>query len=270
MEDRKIQNEINTLTGILLTVYVLTIFIDRSIVVFPIRISGFSLDINWKMIDIAAPASGLLSSLGLLQIIDGKSSVKRKELLVHGIIPFTSAFSLGVVLRNTAVGLNWWLMLFFGGFLLFLVFKAETVIVNPNDNRNVIAEIVLTGLSYATFLITCIAVHINLSRLILELPVIALVAFLIAVRLFVLRIPGVKHERWAVWITVLMIQIATALHYWPLNSLAYSVLMFLCFDVLVNSMILLSHGFSFSEIRRKQIIPVIVLFILWIFVETIY
>ena len=270
MENRKIQNEITTLTGILLLVYVLTIFIDRSIVVFPIRISGFSLDINWKMIDLVAPAAGVLSSLGLLQIIYDRGSFKRKELLVHGIIPFTSAFSLGVALRNTTVGLNWWMMLFLGGLLLFLVFTAETIMVDPNDSRRVIAEIVLTGLAYTTFLITSVAVRINLTRLILELPVLALVAFLIAMRLLSLRISKMKQGKWAVLVTILMIQAATAFHYWPLNSLSYSVLMFLCFYVLVNSMILLSRGFSNSEIRKKQIIPVVVLFLLWILTVVLY
>jgi hypothetical protein len=269
MENRKIQNEITTLTGILLMVYVLTIFIDRSIVIFPIRISGFSLDINWKMIDIVAPAAGLLSSLGLLQIIHERGSFMNKELLVHGIIPFTSAFSLGVVLRNTTVGFSWWMMLFFGGLLLFLVFTAETIMVDPNDSRRVIAEIVLTGLAYSTFLITSIAVRVNLSRLILELPVLALVAFLIALRLLFLRISGVKQEKWAIWVAIFVIQTATAFHYWPINSLSYSVLMFLCFYVLVNSMILVSRGYSNSEIKKKQIVPLVILFLLWILTETV-
>ena len=54
----------------------------------------------------------------------------------------------GVVLRNTTVGFSWWMMLFFGGLLLFLVFTAETIMVDPNDSRRVIAEIVLTVLAY--------------------------------------------------------------------------------------------------------------------------
>jgi len=161
------------------------------------------------------------------------------------------------------------MMLFLGGLLLFLVFTAETIMVDPNDSRRVIAEIVLTGLAYSTFLITSIAVRVNLSRLILELPVLALVAFLIALRLLFLRISGVKQEKWAIWVAIFVIQTATAFHYWPINSLSYSVLMFLCFYVLVNSMILVSRGYSNSEIKKKQIIPLVILFLLWILTETV-
>ncbi|MHC1771575.1 MAG: hypothetical protein AB9907_07535 [Flexilinea sp.] len=161
MEKKQVQNEISTLTAVLLMIYVLTLFVNRNVIALPLKIGSFSLNINWKMIDLAAPAAGLLGSLGLYQLVGESTVLTKKEILIQGIIPFATAFSLGVALRNTAVGLSWWIMLFFGGLLLYLVFTAETIVCDPNDSRSVLAEIVLTGLAYATFLMTAIAVRVK-------------------------------------------------------------------------------------------------------------
>lgn len=270
MEKKQIQNEISTLTAILLMIYVLTIFVNRSVIVFPLKIGSFSLNINWKMIDLAAPAAGLMGSLGLYQLIGEKAGITKKGILIQGIIPFAAAFSLGVALRNTAVGLSWWMMLFFGGLLLYLVFTAETIVCDPNDPHTVLAEMLLTGLAYATFLMTAIAVRVNLSRLALELPVIGLVAFLISMRIFSLRLYRVQPEKSAVAVTILTVQAASAFHYWPVNSLSFSILLFLWYYILVNCIILFSQGVPFPAALKRQIPPAAILLGLFIFIEFAY
>ena len=270
MEKKQVQNEISTLTAVLLMIYVLTLFVNRSVIALPLKIGSFSLNINWKMIDLAAPAAGLLGSLGLYQLIGESTVLTKKEILIQGIIPFATAFSLGVALRNTAVGLSWWIMLFFGGLLLYLVFTAETIVCDPNDSRSVLAEIVLTGLAYATFLMTAIAVRVNLSRLALELPVIALVAFLISMRVFSLRLYRVQPEKSAIAVTLLTVQAVSAFHYWPVNSLSFSILLFLWYYILVNCVILLSQGISFQAALKRQIPPAAILLSLFVIIEFAY
>ncbi len=267
MDKQQMQREIGTLTVVLLIVYVLSLFVNRSVIIFPIHIGPYSLNLNWKMIDLAAPAAGILGSLGLYQLVGLRSFSSQRDLLIQGVIPFAAAFSLGIALRNTSVGWTWWMMLFFGGLLLYLIFMAETIVRDPNDPSFVFAEVTLTGLSYATFLMTAVAVRANLDRLSLMLPVIALVGFLISKRIFSLRLYRVPSDYSAVGVTVLSVQAAAAFHYWPVNSLSFSVLLFLWYYVLINSIIYRSQGVPFRKAARRIGIPVALLFGLFLLVE---
>ncbi len=227
MDRKRLQREVGTLTAVLLLVYVLSLFVNRSVVVVPIHVGPYSLSLNWKMIDLASLAAAVLASLGLYRLIGLQSFHEQRDLLIQGVIPFAAAFTLGIALRNITIGWTWWMMLFFGGLLLYLIFMTELIVQDPNDPRFVFAEVILTGLSYATFLMAAIAARVNLDRLALMLPVLALAGFLLARRIFSLRLYRVSPGVSAASVTVLSVQAAAAIHYWPVNSLSFSIFLFL-------------------------------------------
>lgn len=142
----------------------------------------------------------------------------------HWLIPAFTSLVIGVPLSYLTVGWQWWAVFAFGGALLVLVLVSEYIAVDPYDTRHGPASVSLTAVSYALLLILMIALAAAGTRLYLMLPAFILSIFLVSLRTLFLRLSGRWCFRWAAGITLVIAQVATALHYWPLSPLRYGLL----------------------------------------------
>lgn len=266
-EENQIGNDYSILTVIILLVYVLSTFITSYIVTIPIHIGNFSLVLNWKMIDLITPGAGLLAGIGVFGLVDERSSKSKAEKMLHSVIPFATTVSLGIILRNVAMSAGWVMILILGGVLLYLVFMSECIICNPADPRISVVSILLTGLAYATFVITAIGVRSNISRLVLEFPLILLSSFILAMRILSLYESVKDIEIKAAIISLITAEAAAAFHYWPIQPLSYSLFLFLGFYILTNIVIILPQKGSLRNAFKSQLWILVISVILMVFIE---
>jgi hypothetical protein len=92
---------------------------------------------------------------------------------------------------------------------------------DPSNPYYPIAEIGISALSIVLFLILAIALHLAEIRLFFRVPLLSVAAVLVYLRVVHLRQKGF----WAITqgsVAFLIIgEIASGLHYWPINSISY-------------------------------------------------
>lgn len=182
------------------------------------------------------------------------------SLFQHWLLPALTAWVIGVPLTSLAVSLEWWAVFAFGGLLLVLVLVSEYIAVDMFDTRHGLAAVGLTAVSYALTLVLTIAMVAAGSRLYVLLPALGTAIFLVTLRSLYLRLGGRWCYGWAVGITLVVGQVAAALHYLPLSPLRFGLL------ILGLAYALASFAGSIEEGRPSRSVwvePVIMLAVLW-------
>ena len=253
MESDDTRTTFSTLTGIILLLFVLSFFNDRTVLRLPIRVGEFSILVVFKTIDLVSPVLAFIAGTGLYIQTEKKGISGFQNRLTHCFLPFACTLVMGVSLRNSSGGLAWWLLLFFWGGVLFMVFLAETVVCDPNDVRCPFFSILLTGLSYAVFLVAVVAIRVNVTRLSLSLPLLFLISMIVTNRIFSFWLVDWNIEKHSGICALLILESASGLHYLPLNSISYGLLIFIWYYIVVNLEIWLSQGNSIRDGIIKQI-----------------
>jgi hypothetical protein len=182
------------------------------------------------------------------------------DLFQHWLLPALTAWVIGVPLNSLRVGLQWWAVFAFGGLLLVLVLVAEYIAVDPYDTRHGFASVGLTAVAYSMFLILTISLVAAKARLYILLPALGGAIFLVTLRNIYLRLGGSWCYGWAGGITLIIGQVATALHYWNITPLQFGLI------ILGLAYALASLAGSIEEGRPGRAFwaePVIMLAILW-------
>lgn len=183
-----------------------------------------------------------------------------RGLFQHWLLPALTAWVIGVPLHSLAMGLQWWAVFTFGGLLLVLVLVSEYIAVDPNDTRHGPATIGLTAVSYALFLILTIALAAAGSRLYVLLPGLGISLFMLTMRNLYLRLSGRWCWGWAAGITLAVVQVSAALHYWPLSPLTFGLLILGLVYALVSVAGSAEEG---RPMRSSWLEPAIMLIVLW-------
>jgi hypothetical protein len=184
----------------------------------------------------------------------------RQRVYEHWLVPALTAWVIEVPLSYLGVGLQWWVVLGFGGLLLVMVFMAEYIAVDPYDNRYAAATIGLTSVSYALFLILVIALVGQNTRLYVLVPALFAALFLLTLRNLHLRLGGRWCPGWSFATALIVSEAAAALHYLPLTPLRSGLV------VLGLAYGLSSFAGSVEEGRPWQVWwvePAVMLTILW-------
>ncbi len=148
----------------------------------------------------------------------------------------------------------------FGGVLLILVFVSEYIVVDLSDVRHAPATVGLTAVSFALYLILTIAMRAAELRLYQMLPLVALPIFLVSLRALYLRLGGRWCVGWSLAIGLVVAQIATGLHYWPLPPLSFGLVMLGPAYALTNLAGSIEEG---RPLRSAWIEPVIMMALMW-------
>jgi hypothetical protein len=143
----------------------------------------------------------------------------------HWLLPPMTAWVLSLPLANLEFGFQWWAAFAASSVLLLAILVSEYASAAPENRLHEAANLALTVLSYALFLILAISVRGVALRLYLALPAIALGALMISTRIHLLRTNLAWQPLQSVGIAFVIAQIAAALHYFPISALGYGLVL---------------------------------------------
>jgi uncharacterized membrane protein YozB (DUF420 family) len=209
-------NRLSVLAATILLAYALAHLLDVQPYALDLNVAGVNLSIPLRLNTVAMIIAAGLTAAGMDWLLRGHPHLHGESTFQHWILPALAAFVLGVPLYYLPFGPVWWASFGLGGLLLLLSFLAEYIALDSSDVRHPAASAGLVALSYTMFLILMTTLSFSSARLIL----VALIAFpaaaLVVLRTLHLR-TGKWEFTWAFGIALILIQLSSALHYWPLE-----------------------------------------------------
>lgn len=253
-------DRLSVLTATVLLAYALLPFFNMPERSLTLPAVGILFVFRFNFATLTAVLSAALAAAGTEWLLHSHPNLGSQRTFQHWLLPAFTAWVIGVPLSSLQVGLQWWAVFAFGGLLLVMVLVAEYIAVDLFDERHAPATVGLTAVSFALFLILCVALAAAGSRLYILMPFVSLALFLVTLRTLYLRLGGRWCFAWAAGIALLVGQLVTTLHYWPVSPLTFGLL------VLGLAYALTSLAGSLEEGRPWRSLwvePVIMLVVLW-------
>jgi Protein of unknown function (DUF5656) len=226
---------------------------------FAVQLPGIYLNFTLNVNSFITLLVAGLTAVGADWLFRSHPVVANESAFEHLIIPALTAWVIGRPMLDLPLNPLWWLGFILGGSLLMVVLVAEYVTMDPEDVRQPVAASGLIAVSFALFLALMVALKYEDLRLVQILPAIALGAWLVSLRTFHLRL-----NRWAAGeagiVALLVVELATALHYWPLSPTAYALALLAPTYALTRFIIDWLDG---EPIRQAIVEPVLVLAVVW-------
>jgi hypothetical protein len=142
---------------------------------------------------------------------------------VHWLLPSLTSLVLFLAVDQLPLGAIWWLAAGSSGLVLTLVLVSEYFVLDKVHPYFPVAEMLLTMISIVLFLILAISLHAAEIRLFSRIPVLSSAALLVFLRVNHLRQGGL----WAIAqgsVSFLIVgELATGLHYWPIDSITFGI-----------------------------------------------
>lgn len=212
---------LSLLSATILLAYAVGRFIQLPVIDLSTQLPGFYLTFQLKVQTLVAIIVAGLTAAGADWLLRDHPAMRRRGIFEHWLIPGLMAWAIALPLFQMPLSLLWWVGFAIGGVTLLLVMVAEYIVVDPGDARHPPAAAGLTAVSFALYLVLVVALRFAGLRLFQILPAVALAAALVSLRTLRLRIPG----RWS-WleaglVSLVTMQLAAALHYWPISPIAY-------------------------------------------------
>jgi len=186
---------------------------------------GIKVGLRLSVPGVLALVIAALTAAGTDWVMSDHPSRRGRSTATHWILPALTIWVLEVLLQHLPLGWLWWVVLFVGIGLWFLVIVAEYIVIDSNDLRYPIASAGLNGLGFLIFFLMAVGVKAVPWRLFFAAPTFGITAGLVALRAFHLRFP----ERWlpieATFIAAIAAQLAAAIYYLPLSSLAFGLVL---------------------------------------------
>lgn len=227
-------DRVGVLTATVLLTYALTRLINAPGFTVSIQFPGFyftyplTLGTAMTLMASGLTAAGmdwLLRNHPSLGSLPSSKILQSGSTLQYWLLPALTSFIIGVLLDILPTGQLWWAGFITGAVLLIAVFVSEYIAVEPAAPLYSLASAGLTALSYALFLLFVIALRIGGARLFLIAPAVFLAAGLVALRTLHLRMSGRWEFVWAFGIGLICAQLSAGLHYWPLTSLQFGLVL---------------------------------------------
>lgn len=202
--------------------FALTLLVSFPAPAVSINLLGIQLDFALNFGTLTILLTSLLAAAGMEWLLQSHpeyaSANPQLRSVRHWIVPILTTFVIGVALENFRGEVFWWVAYLLGNLLLLAVFIAEYNVVNVDSVRHPIASMMLTGLSFALYLLMVVAIYSANLRLYIRLPLVAIGAMTVISRSIHLRL-GEWHLLWAVVCSLVVSEIAVAFHYLPLSPL---------------------------------------------------
>jgi hypothetical protein len=253
-------NRLSVVTASILLAYALIPFIQLPDRTLGTRIFGILFQMRVNFATIIYIITALMAAAGVSWLLKDHPQLGQQPVYQHWLIPALTALVIGVPLNSLAVGPQWWSVFGFGGLLLVAVLVSEYITVDPYDSRHGPAAIALTAVSYALFLILTITLVAAGSRLYVLVPTLGGAIFLVTLRNLHLRLFGKWYILWSAGITLAIVQVAAALHYWPLSPLRFGLIILGLVYSLPGLVGALEEGRSW---QTAWIEPAFMLLVLW-------
>ncbi|MEW5939962.1 MAG: hypothetical protein AB1750_09895 [Chloroflexota bacterium] len=218
-------DRIGVLTAAVLLTFALTRLLPPAAVELRLTLGQFYLPYPVNLTTILTLLAGGLTATGMDWLLRGHPAFGKRPPVEHWLLPTLATLVAGVPLAALPSGLSWWITFAISGAVLTVVFIAEYIAVDPASPSYAAATVLLTALSFAVYLILLTALHSTGPRLVILIPSILAASGLVSLRALRLRLPGRWELAWGGGIALVSVQLAAALHYWPLSPIRFGLLL---------------------------------------------
>lgn len=253
-------DRVGVLTSTVLLAFALTNLIPAPGFNLELQLPGFFLLVPLNLSTAMTVLAAGLTASGMDWILHSHPALNGRSTYQWWLLPTLTTFVIGVPLTILPEGSGWWTGFVIGGTLLYLVFVAEYIVVDPGAPHYAIAIAGLTAISYTLFFLLAVALRYSDARLYLILPALFLAAFLASLRVLHLRLSSRWEYAWSAGIAFVCVQIASGLHYWPLSTIQYGLVLIGCLYGLTNFAMNLGED---QPARRAALEPAIILGLCW-------
>jgi hypothetical protein len=189
-----------------------------------VQLPGFFLSLPLNLTTVMSMLAAGLTATGMDWLLREHPSLNGRPTLQWWILPTLTTFVVSVSLSFLPSGAAGWIGFAVGGIFLVLVFLAEYIVVDSGAPNYDLALAGLTAISYALFFILAVALRYGSLRLFLMLPALFVSAGLASLRILHLRL-GRWEYAWSLGIAFVCAQVAAGLHYWPLSSIQFGLML---------------------------------------------
>lgn len=218
-------DHLSVVAAMIVLAYTLERFIDLPVWQIARQMPGLYIELNLNVNLITSLLAACMTAAGANWLIGEHPAAHGKLTLVHAILPALTALVIGIPLSEVPVGLGWWLGLIGGVLILVFVLIAEYIAVDPQDSHLPVAGAALSAVSFALFLVLAGALRAAGIRLLYNVPVLVLAAWLVSLRVTNLRL----HGEWTIYesaiIAFVVGQITAAINYWPLTPIGFGLVL---------------------------------------------
>ncbi len=263
MENRSFLPEterIGVLTAAVLLTLALTRLLPASAIELRLAVGNFFITYPINLTTVLTLLAGGLTATGMDWLLRSHPALGNRSPVEHWLLPTLTTLVTGIPLALLPGGLSWWVTFAIAGTVLVVVFIAEYIVVDAAAPSYSAATVLLTALSFAIYLILLVVLHSSDLRLILVLPSVLIVSGLVSLRALHLRLQGRWEFAWAGGIALVSVQLAAALHYWPLTPIRFGLALLGPLYALTSLAGSLEENVS---IRRAWLEPVIVMALAW-------
>jgi len=218
-------NRIGVLAAVVLLTYALDHLVKTPGFTLTLQLPGFYFAYPLSLSTAMTLMTSGLTATGMDWLLHNHPALRDQRTFEHWLLPTLTAFILGILLNILSTGPAWWIGIALSASILISVFIAEYITVDPGAPNYPLASAGLTALSYALFFLLVIALRIGGARLFLIIPAIFLASSLVSLRTLHLRLNGRWEFPWAIGIGIVCAQIAGGLHYWPLSSVQFGLIL---------------------------------------------
>ena len=253
-------NRIGLLTATVLLVLALERLIPSQGFNFEIQLPGFLLALPLDIITLMSIFAAGLAATGMDWLLRGHPSLNGRVTFQWWFLPTLTTFVISVPLSILPGGQSWWVGFIISGALIFFVFLAEYIVVDPDAPYYTLSVAGLTAISYTLFFVLAIALNSSGVRLYILLPALFIASGLASLRILHLWISSRWLFAWALGIGLVCAQLAAGFHYWPLKPIQFGLLLIGPLYALINFAINLGENIS---IRRATLEPAVVAVLCW-------
>ncbi len=254
-------DHLSVVAAMIVLAYTLERFIDLPAWQIARQLPGLYIELNIDVNLITSLLAACMTAAGASWLMHEHPAAQgRRGVAVHAILPALTALVIGIPLAEVPVGLGWWLGLIGGAVILVLVLIAEYIAVDPQDVHLPLAGAALSAVSFALFLLLAGALRAGEVRLLYNIPVLVLAAWLVSLRVTNLRL----HGEWTIYesaiIAFVVGQMTAAFNYWPLTPIGFGLVLLGPSYALIS---LFCNLIEEKPYRQAAFEPVLSLLIAW-------
>lgn len=218
-------DRLSVLAAVIMLVYALNHFMEIPEQTIELQIPGLFIQFELNDNLIAALLVAGIAAAGADWLLRDHPARHQQLLFPHMLLPATTALVIGIPLNQMEFNPAWWIGLLMGTVLLVLVLAAEYIVIDSRDVRQPLAAASLTAVGFALYMVVAVALRAAGTRLFFILPALILATWLVSLRSLNLRL----HGEWVVYesaiVSLVVVQLAAAIHYWPLSPIRFGLIL---------------------------------------------
>jgi hypothetical protein len=218
-------NQLSLVTGVILLAYAVSQYLIVPTRPLGLQLPGIYIPVDFQFRNLVYVTVAVLAAAGMDWIIEKHPGFQPETRLQHWLLPALTAWVIGIPLGSVAAGPAWWGVFLFGGALMVGVLVAEYITVDPADPRSTPAAVGLSVLALVLFTLLAVSIRLSGARLYVVAFAIGVGGMLACLRVYHLRLGARWNVSWSAGVSLLLVQVATGLHYLPVSPLQFGLIL---------------------------------------------